>query len=92
LTGRQRRAGGQGQATSAPLIGGLTSDRRGLRDPCSRPPYAAPVLIDLQIRPAPVATTGADDAEPIGIEHISDLDEIVETTMCSCNAGDDNPY
>jgi hypothetical protein len=51
-----------------------------------------PVLIDLQIRTTPTATPGVADGEPAGIEHISDLDEIVETTMCSCNAGDDNPY
>ncbi|MCZ4102503.1 MULTISPECIES: hypothetical protein [Streptomyces] len=26
------------------------------------------------------------------VEIIGDLDTLVETVMCSCNAGDDNPY
>ncbi|MGW1995333.1 hypothetical protein [Embleya sp. NPDC001921] len=26
------------------------------------------------------------------IRIVGDLDEIVESTMCSCNAGDDQPY
>ncbi|MGH3923367.1 MAG: hypothetical protein ACRDTT_10935 [Pseudonocardiaceae bacterium] len=26
------------------------------------------------------------------IELVSDLDELVESSRCSCNAGDDNPY
>jgi hypothetical protein len=26
------------------------------------------------------------------IEFVPDLDALVESTKCSCNAGDDNPY
>lgn len=26
------------------------------------------------------------------LEFVGDLDEIVETAMCNCTAGDDNPY
>ena len=43
-----------------------------------------PVLIEIQPRPA---DPGASE-----LEFIDDLDQIVETTTCSCNAGDDNPY
>ncbi|MEU1600208.1 hypothetical protein ABZ468_47530 [Streptomyces sp. NPDC005708] len=42
-------------------------------------------------RPVPVAITArplADDEPTI----IGDLDELVETAMCSCDAGDDVPY
>ena len=41
----------------------------------------APVLVDF---------TPRRDEETI--EFIDDLDELVESTKCSCNAGDDNPY
>lgn len=39
-------------------------------------------------------TTGpeAPPEEPDTVEFVGDLDEIVESTMCSCNAGDDQPY
>jgi hypothetical protein len=43
----------------------------------------APVPVQIQTRPV-------DSDEEV--EFVEDLDEIVETTMCSCNAGDDNPY
>lgn len=43
-----------------------------------------PVLVEIGPRPP--------DAEEGEIEFVGDLDQIVETTMCSCNAGDDNPY
>lgn len=42
----------------------------------------APVLVE--IAPPPVEL---DEAVIV-----DDLDEIVESSMCSCNAGDDNPY
>jgi hypothetical protein len=35
------------------------------------------------------------EARPIdedGLEFIGDLDEMNEVTMCSCSAGDDQPY
>jgi hypothetical protein len=31
-------------------------------------------------------------ASAVEIELIDDLDELAESTKCSCNAGDDNPY
>jgi hypothetical protein len=43
-----------------------------------------PVLVEIGPLPA--------DADEDEIEFVDDLDQIVETTMCSCNAGDDNPY
>ena len=29
---------------------------------------------------------------PVEIEFVENLDELVESSKCSCNAGDDNPY
>lgn len=43
---------------------------------------ASPVLIQL----APRRT------EEDAIELVEYLDELVESSKCSCNAGDDNPY
>lgn len=44
-------------------------------------PVAA-VLVEIETRPL-----GDDEVEFIG-----DLDTVTETVMCSCSAGDDNPY
>ncbi len=44
----------------------------------------APIPVEIQ----PVA----DDAGHDEIELVPDLDSYVEHSMCSCNAGDDNPY
>lgn len=44
---------------------------------------------------APVAVEIAsrrDAIETDEIEFVDDLDDVVESTKCSCNAGDDNPY
>jgi hypothetical protein len=41
------------------------------------------VLVEL----TPPATTGSDE-----LEFVEDLDVLVESSKCSCNAGDDNPY
>lgn len=44
---------------------------------------------------APVAIEIApsrDAVEADEIEFVDDLDGVVESTKCSCNAGDDNPY
>jgi len=43
---------------------------------------ASPVLIQ-------IASRRAEEEE---IQLIDDLDELVESSKCSCNAGDDNPY
>lgn len=45
-------------------------------------PITRPVPVSISPRPI------ADDEALI----ISDLDTLVETVMCSCNAGDDQPY
>ncbi|MFL6073120.1 MAG: hypothetical protein ACJ73S_06945 [Mycobacteriales bacterium] len=51
----------------------------------------APVLLELSTRPPePEPAVAAEQLEEVVF--VGDLDEIVETTMCSCNAGDDNPY
>jgi hypothetical protein len=42
----------------------------------------APVPVEIVTHP-----TETDE-----IEFIDDVDEIVESSKCSCNAGDDNPY
>jgi hypothetical protein len=42
----------------------------------------AAVLVEIVTRP-----TETDE-----IEFVDDVDEIVESSKCSCNAGDDNPY
>ena len=44
----------------------------------------APVPVQIQ----PTAPDVGDDE----IELVPDLDTYVEHSMCSCNAGDDNPY
>lgn len=44
----------------------------------------APVPVEIQ----PVAPDAGDDE----VELVPDLDRYVEHSMCSCNAGDDNPY
>jgi hypothetical protein len=38
--------------------------------------------VDIEFR-----TTDTDE-----IEFVDDLDALVESSKCSCNAGDDNPY
>jgi hypothetical protein len=43
--------------------------------------------------PIPVEIQPVDhDAGHDEIELVPDLDSYVEHSMCSCNAGDDNPY
>ncbi|GAA3796379.1 hypothetical protein [Streptomyces chiangmaiensis] len=56
-----------------------------------RPAPAADPTPATPSRPVPVAITTrplADDDLVV----IGDLDELVETAMCSCDAGDDVPY
>lgn len=43
------------------------------------------VLLELQ---APRTESDASDE----LEFVEDLDVLVESSKCSCNAGDDNPY
>ena len=42
----------------------------------------AAVPVEITIHPTPAEE----------IELVDDLDELVESSKCSCNAGDDNPY
>ncbi|WP_328766914.1 hypothetical protein [Streptomyces sp. NBC_00286] len=42
-------------------------------------------------KPVPVAITTRPLAED-EVQFVDDLDELVETVMCSCSAGDDQPY
>ncbi|MGE5288466.1 MAG: hypothetical protein ACM3ML_14965 [Micromonosporaceae bacterium] len=44
--------------------------------------------IPVEIQPAPPADQGTDTP----ITFVPDLDSYVEHSMCSCSAGDDNPY
>jgi len=46
------------------------------------------VLVEIGPRPADAEEDEMEDE----VEFVGDLDQIVESTMCSCNAGDDNPY
>ena len=42
----------------------------------------------------PIATVqlGQTRASSAEVELVDDLDELAESTKCSCNAGDDNPF
>ncbi|MGW1489761.1 hypothetical protein [Streptomyces sp. NPDC002402] len=42
-------------------------------------------------KPVPVAITSRPLAED-EVEIVGDLETLVEVTMCSCSAGDDQPY
>jgi hypothetical protein len=42
-------------------------------------------------QPVPVSITARPLAED-EVEFLDDLDTLVETVMCSCSAGDDQPY
>lgn len=45
------------------------------------------VLVEITFRRPPDQNTDSNE-----IEFVDDLDAIVESSKCSCNAGDDNPY
>jgi hypothetical protein len=42
------------------------------------------MTVDVEIGPMPV--------EPDEIEFVADLDVLSESDVCSCSAGDDNPF
>jgi hypothetical protein len=44
----------------------------------------APVPVQIGSRPGTLP--------PEELEFVGDLDKLVETAMCNCTAGDDNPY
>jgi hypothetical protein len=49
-----------------------------------------PVPVEIQLRPR--ADEPAQHADAEDIQFVPDLDTYVEHSMCSCSAGDDNPY
>ena len=55
------------------------------------------VMVEIRPKhPAPEPTTPTLPepvvAEPDGVEVIADMDDYLEHAVCSCSAGDDNPY
>ncbi|MGH3479088.1 MAG: hypothetical protein ACRDSG_07700 [Pseudonocardiaceae bacterium] len=42
------------------------------------------MTVDVDIKPRTV--------EPVEIEFVADLDVLSESDVCSCSAGDDNPF
>ncbi|WP_282203969.1 hypothetical protein [Kitasatospora fiedleri] len=44
------------------------------------------------MNPQAMIQLGATRASAVDIELVDDLDELAESTKCSCNAGDDNPF
>ena len=56
----------------------------------------AVVMVEIRPKhPAPEPTTPTRElvvAEPDGVEVVADMDDYLEHAVCSCSAGDDNPY
>ncbi|MEU5385033.1 hypothetical protein [Kitasatospora cineracea] len=44
------------------------------------------------MNPQAMIQLGTTRASAVDIELVDDLDELAESTKCSCNAGDDNPF
>ncbi|MFK0191806.1 hypothetical protein [Kitasatospora sp. NPDC090308] len=44
------------------------------------------------MNPQAVIQLGATRVDVVDVELVDDLDELAESTKCSCNAGDDNPF
>ncbi len=51
--------------------------------PGDAPDRSLPYLTRPVLEPTPPVTT---------ITSVADLDEVMDSVKCSCNAGDDNPY
>jgi hypothetical protein len=49
------------------------------------------VAVPVEIRPRP-ARNHVQGPEGDQVEVLQDLDVLVESSTCSCNAGDDNPW
>jgi hypothetical protein len=45
------------------------------------------MTVDVQITPRPITSAELDE-----IEFVDDVDVLSESDMCSCSAGDDNPF
>jgi hypothetical protein len=50
----------------------------------------AAMQITLELKP--FRLTEVYEADQTAPEFVDDLDVLVESAVCSCNAGDDNPY
>jgi hypothetical protein len=51
------------------------------------------VMVEITFRrPADENAPGETSTGTDEIEFIDDLDTVVDSSKCSCNAGDDNPY
>ncbi|MFD8914365.1 hypothetical protein [Streptomyces sp. NPDC059575] len=53
---------------------------------------ATPVRVDLLPGPPPSARRAAPPVAALSVIAVPDLDDIVESAECSCDAGDDNPH
>jgi hypothetical protein len=51
-----------------------------------------PVLVDLLPGPPASARRAAPPVAASAVTAVQDLDEVVESAECSCDAGDDNPH
>jgi hypothetical protein len=51
----------------------------------------AAVPVDIQPR-SHTEPRSAPEGDQVEVEVVLDLDVLVESSTCSCNAGDDNPY
>lgn len=55
-------------------------------------------VVMVEIRPkasskkSTVVRSRPEAGEPPGVEVVDDMDEYLEHALCSCSAGDDNPY
>jgi hypothetical protein len=51
-----------------------------------------PVLVDFLPGPSASARRAAPPVAASTVTVVQDLDEVVESAECSCDAGDDNPH
>ncbi|MGV9313266.1 hypothetical protein ACWDR0_13875 [Streptomyces sp. NPDC003691] len=52
----------------------------------------SPVSVDLLPGPPAAARRPAPPVAVLSVTAVLDLDDIVESAECSCDAGDDNPH
>ncbi|MGW4032836.1 hypothetical protein ACWEFL_26635 [Streptomyces sp. NPDC004838] len=52
----------------------------------------SPVLVDLLPGPPTSARRAAPPVAAHSVTAVLDLDDVVESAECSCDAGDDNPH
>ncbi|MDX6762765.1 MULTISPECIES: hypothetical protein [Streptomyces] len=51
-----------------------------------------PVLVNLLPAPPTSAHRAAPPVAALAVTAVLDLDDVVESAECSCDAGDDNPH